>query len=383
MGAAEALEAASGVDNDDENTWFDFHIADASHTHAGEYICTVKSRDVPGMAKGVNVNVHRADFLSELIKHLPDGLATFNRRCTSYTPHEGGVTLNFATNPPTYAEADVIVCSDGIKSHLRSHMYSRLGLDLKSQTAQYSQWIAWRGLIPRATFEKAMGKTARAKMMHCGQGRHILHMPVAFVWDPEHLKLGNNTGPWTEERPHSEMLEDFASFTPQCKALLQAIEKPSIWGIFALPPIPNIVDERVILIGDAAHAMTPHQGSGAGQAIEDALFISQFLSHDSVSSADPSSRVSAINKALEAYARVRHPRGYLELVPSRLLILTASFHSLDVQRTSREAGLLYEFMGVEGEGSDMAQLKAGLEERLRWIWEYREDEVIREELAKL
>ena len=88
------------------------------------------------------------------------------------------MTLNFATDPPTFAEADVIVSSDGIKSHLRGHLFSRLGLDLESQTARYSEWIAWRGMIPRATFHEAMGKTACVKMMHVGQGRHILHFPV-------------------------------------------------------------------------------------------------------------------------------------------------------------------------------------------------------------
>lgn len=122
--------------------------------------------------------VSSADFLNELIGLLPDGLATFNRRCTSYTPHESGITLNFASDPPTSAEADVIVCSDGIKSSLRRHLFSRLGLRLESQEAKYSEWVAWRGLIPRAKFEEAMGKNARAKMMHCGLGRHILHFPV-------------------------------------------------------------------------------------------------------------------------------------------------------------------------------------------------------------
>ena len=32
----------------------------------------------------------------------------------------------------------------------------------------------------------------------------------------------------------------------------QAIEKPSIWGIFALPEIDEILDDRIVLIGDAA-----------------------------------------------------------------------------------------------------------------------------------
>jgi len=34
---------------------------------------------------------------------------------------------------------------------------------------------------------------------------------------------------------------------------------------------------RVLLIGDAAHAMTPHIASGSGMAIEDALVLSDFL----------------------------------------------------------------------------------------------------------
>lgn len=40
-------------------------------------------------------------------------------------------------------------------------------------------------------------------------------------------------------------------------------------------------------------------------------------------------------------------------------------------------------MGVNGEGSDMARLKEGLESRLVWIWEYDEEKVLQQELVKL
>ena len=43
IGAGEALEAAAGKDNDEPNRWFDFHIGDASHAHAGEFICSVRT----------------------------------------------------------------------------------------------------------------------------------------------------------------------------------------------------------------------------------------------------------------------------------------------------------------------------------------------------
>ena len=37
---------------------------------------------------------------------------------------------------------------------------------------------------------------------------------------------------------------------------------------------------RVVLIGDAAHATTPHCGQGAAQAIEDAIVLSEELATD-------------------------------------------------------------------------------------------------------
>mgnify|MGYP001580750438 CR=1 FL=1 len=40
-------------------------------------------------------------------------------------------------------------------------------------------------------------------------------------------------------------------------------------------------------------------------------------------------------------------------------------------------------MGVNGEGSDMAKLKAGLETRLQWIWEQDEEQVLRDALSRL
>lgn len=68
------------------------------------------------------------------------------------------------------------------------------------------------------------------------------------------------------------------------------MEKPSRWVINSVVSLPSFVSGRVVLLGDAvrmifflqwsrfanraiqAHAMTPHQASGAGQAIEVCIF---------------------------------------------------------------------------------------------------------------
>ncbi|BGP20098.1 hypothetical protein JCM10213v2_008233 [Rhodosporidiobolus nylandii] len=339
IGVGEALDAVAGPAGEDADLWFDFRVT---------------GKDA---ARG---SVHRADFLEQLVKRLPEGLAHFHHRATSYTPHENGVTVHFEKAGQKPAEADVLIASDGIKSLLRGCLYRRKGADLAQQKARYSEWVAYRGLISRDKYHDAFGKGTNDKIMHCGKGRHILTFPVrngelinivGFVHDPKHEKLGSHDGPWSEPRPKEEMLADYAPFNDECKRLLSAIEKPSLWGIFDLPPIEHAVDDRVVIIGDAAHGTTPHQGAGAGQAVEDSLFLAALLAHPSVANSSPSARSSAIARALNIYQTERHPRAQ------------------KVQVTSREAGKLYEFLDPDA-GDDLGQIKKNLEARMDWIWSF-------------
>ncbi|KDE03853.1 hypothetical protein MVLG_05675 [Microbotryum lychnidis-dioicae p1A1 Lamole] len=357
IGCGEALERVAGKQGQsDDDLWFDFLVGAKNHAQSGKDIYSLRGKMA---GRG---NVHRADFLDGLIQLLPTDQAHFNKRCINYTPHSSGVTLHFADS--TTAEADVLIASDGIKSVLREAMYVRKGFRdeaLEIQRARYSEWIAWRGMVERAEFERIFGKGASDKRMLLGQGRHILHFPVrggalinivAFVKDAAYAKLGDHTGPWSEARPKAEMLEDFASFNETSLELLKAINDPSIWGIFELPLIPHAVDERIVLIGDAAHATTPHQGSGAGQAIEDGLFVAHVLTHPllSKSSSTSSTRSTSLRTALSLYEAARHPRGRR------------------VQSTSYEAGLLYEFLDPIA-GDDITKIGPNLSERMKWIWE--------------
>lgn len=81
------------------------------------------------------------------------------------------------------------------------------------------------------------------------------------------------------------------------------MENTDHWGIFDLSEdIPTFTSEplRLLLLGDSAHACAPHQGAGAGQALEDAHILSHILG--ACRSKDD------LLSAFAAYESVRRPR---------------------------------------------------------------------------
>jgi salicylate hydroxylase len=52
---------------------------------------------------------------------------------------------------------------------------------------------------------------------------------------------------------------------------------PVRWGLFGTRPLLHWYRGGVVLLGDAAHAMLPHQGQGANTSIEDAITLAELL----------------------------------------------------------------------------------------------------------
>jgi salicylate hydroxylase len=117
-------------------------------------------------------------------------------------------------------------------------------------------------------------------------------------------------------------------------------QEVSKWALWDSLPLTTYCRGNIALLGDAAHASLPHQGAGAGQAIEDALVLSEVLAvaHTKEHAA----------LALKAYDVIRRPR------------------SQAVVKTSRDAGNLFKLYGPEG--FDMSRIGDNLLTRMNWIW---------------
>lgn len=307
--------------------------------------------DVVAPGCGQN-SVHRAHFLDEMVKLFPSEHATFGKRLVSYDDNgDKGVTLSFEDG--TTAEADCLIGCDGIKSHVRPIL---IGQDHPAAHAVFSGKYAYRGLIPMEKAVAAIGdELARNAQMYLGYHGHMLTFPiekgatmnvVAFAsadkWENPQWVI-----PMQKERRD----EDFKAWGPQVKKILSLMEKPDVWALFNHPPAPTYYKGRVAILGDAAHATTPHNGAGAGMAIEDAYVLANILSDVK----EPKD----IEAAFSVYDETRRER------TQRLV------------ESSRESGQIYEFEGKDT-GDDMHKIHDNLSQRYKWIW----NEDLEEELAE-
>ena len=90
----------------------------------------------------------------------------------------------------------------------------------------------------------------------------------------------------------------FAGFHPHVQAVVHGCPSVHKWAILTREPLPRWGEDRVVLLGDACHPMTPWMAQGAATAMEDAVVMSRCLE------ATPGD----IPGALERYARLRRPR---------------------------------------------------------------------------
>ncbi|EIW63582.1 FAD/NAD-P-binding domain-containing protein [Trametes versicolor FP-101664 SS1] len=308
------------------------------------------------------IRFHRAQFLDVLVDHLPQDVAHFGKRLVNYrtTEHDTSTETELLFADGSVAACDILIGCDGIKSVVRKQMledHAREGSGdprlLDHIEPVWSGSIAYRGLIPVGQMIRADGvehRTIQSPMMYCGKSKHVVSYSisrgsivnvVAMASRPD-LYKSTYAGPWVVDCSREEVLECFAGWEPEVEEMLKRIEKPTKWAIHELKPLPFYTKGRVALLGDAAHAMCPHQGAGAGQAIEDAFILAEILGH-------PRATLSTIPQALAAYETVRLPMAN------------------HVLNGSRESGDMYEFNGSLGD--DLVRLGPQIGSQWDWLWE--------------
>ncbi|MGP3991314.1 FAD-dependent monooxygenase [Streptomyces sp. 3N207] len=221
------------------------------------------------------VTVHRAALVDLLRTAVParalrPGTEVREVRADGTVLHSGGTS-----------KADLVVGADGVHSVTRRSVWPRL------PGPRYVGYTTWRLIAPPRHVEGSVETW--------GRGARFGHAPLpdrrVYCYLMANAPKGSRTG-------LAQLCERFADWHDPVPALLGSADSDAVLqhDTYELPALHTYVRERVALLGDAAHAMTPNLGQGACQALEDAVTLAATVDE------------LGTEAGLAAYDRVRVPR---------------------------------------------------------------------------
>ncbi|VVM50815.1 FAD-dependent oxidoreductase [Pseudomonas fluorescens] len=166
---------------------------------------------------------------------------------------------------------DLVVGADGLFSKVRSLVFG------DAYTPRFTGQSVWRYNFPRAP---QIDHLANYQSADGNAGLVPLAGNLMYLFLTSH----EPSNPWMEPADlAAQMRQRLQGFTGLIGELREQITDNS--QVVYKPMEVVFVDEpwhrgRVLLIGDAAHATTPHLGQGAGMAIEDAIVLSEELTRE-------------------------------------------------------------------------------------------------------
>jgi 2-polyprenyl-6-methoxyphenol hydroxylase-like FAD-dependent oxidoreductase len=185
--------------------------------------------------------------------------------------------------------ADLLIGADGLHSAVRAALPDPPAL-------RYEGYGCWRALAPDPGLTDTLecwGRGARVGLVPLRNRRVYLFLV--------------HNAPLQPAPAWEQSLAAFAPFADPCGPIIASILPESrIYHPLQELEAPVWGNPRCWLIGDAAHAMTPNQGQGAGMAIEDALALALCLkAHGADHGPDQEPDLEA---AHAAFVALRHER---------------------------------------------------------------------------
>ena len=245
---------------------------------------------IPSRGSDRSLSLHRATLISVLVAQLKPGCLRLGTAVENVEQNTDGVRAHLADGQTL--DADLLVGADGIRSRVRSHLFPQLA------SPRYAGFTAWRTVVAvpdvmplPAEATESWGRGALFGIVPLG-GRRVYLYATA-------LQPAAEPDSSPDVGAKATLLRRFEGWHEPISALIGLARDDGFLAhdVFCLaPPLRAYHRQRAVLLGDAAHAMTPNLGQGAAHAIEDAVRLCALL------------REHPIEVALPRYSAERAPR---------------------------------------------------------------------------
>ncbi len=232
---------------------------------------------------------HRAHLHECLYDGLPGGTVHLDTHIVALEARPDGVRVE--TERGEVFTADVLVGADGIRSSVRARFFG-------AHEPVYLGYRSHRFVVPNVDglehFTEFLGHGRRVGLVPIGGGQLYVWTtfnspPASRAWALESVEaLRALFGEFTDARVRRALGELTSTDGVVCTDIEEI--RPGPWA-----------RGRVALLGDAAHALTPNMGQGAGMAMEDAAVLAEELSRAARGETD-------VSEALTGYVARRRPR---------------------------------------------------------------------------
>ncbi|WP_327587561.1 FAD-dependent monooxygenase [Nonomuraea sp. NBC_00507] len=268
--------AELGVEQQARSAGVPTHASGNLRTPEGRYLQRARPGDATAM-----LAFHRADLHQVLLEAVPDGWVRTGAEVIAVRQDAETVTVKCGG---TELSAELVIAADGIRSTVRGQLWP------DAPPPRFLGRTAWLGIaeVPGLPGSITLGPGGYFLIHPVGRGRaywaYVTTADAASIrYEQEKAEIARRIGDWHDPIP----------------ALIEATAPPSVIhiDIHDLDPLPTYVNGRVVLLGDAAHAMSPDRGQGAGQSIEDAVVLAAALAGE-----------PTIEASLRRYDAERRPR---------------------------------------------------------------------------
>lgn len=273
---------------------------------------------------GVSLAIHRADLHAVLVGGCD---AASIRLGTTLKTIEPGEPSRVTFSDGSSGEYDLIVGADGIRSQVRDLVFGEV-------RSQYSGYACWRFVV-----NARIDPTEMFEMW--GRGKRFGFVPLTD--DRVYAFATINTPAASEELASMDVdafRKFYADFTGPARPVLDALTPQTklIYGDLEEIVMDRWTRSGVVLLGDAAHAMTPNLGQGAAMAMEDAAVLVGELASG-----------GALAGVLERYEKRRRPRaGRVQEMSRRQGRATQSESALLCAMRDRVISLIPDRLAIAG-----------------------------------
>lgn len=212
--------------------------------------------------------MHRADLqamLLDAVEASPRCWLHLDQRITS-TDIE---SLHQRLDQP---DPGLVIGADGVWSQTRD-------LVPGAPRPRFTGQVAWRFKVATEVARSVLNPTNVTAFL--GSKTHLVAYPLEHGKTINMVAITRGADPgetWAERenpRRRLDLMNAFAGWHPDILAILRQAPEMTWWPLFEVPDGRWHTTDRTVLIGDAAHAMTPFAAQGAAMAIEDGFELAQ------------------------------------------------------------------------------------------------------------